>query len=314
MWRVQIRRRGFPSESATFRLKAQADAWAAEREGELVGSRHGIIPRRTVRQAIERYVIDECPKHRGERWERIRLAKILRTLDFAERELQSVTRDDIARWRDGMTLAPSSRCREYGLLRSVFAKCAREWGWIRESPFRLVSPPEAGKPRKRRVSDSEADAIVAALGYVRDTAPQTASHYVALAFLLGIETAMRKGEMLSLERAQVTGAIAHLLRTKNGDERDVPLSKAARAIIELLPDDGYLFPIAGGTADSLFRRARDKLGLDINFHDSRREGTTRLSKKVDVLTLAKITGHRDLKLLLRVYYAPDMADVATRLD
>lgn len=104
---MQIRRKGFPSESATFRLKAQADAWAIERECELVGSRHGIIPRRTVRQAVTRYMADECPKHRGERWERVRLAKILRNLEFADRDLQSVTKDDIAKWRDAMTLAPS---------------------------------------------------------------------------------------------------------------------------------------------------------------------------------------------------------------
>jgi hypothetical protein len=112
MWRALIRRKGFPPESATFRLKAQADAWAIERESELVGVRHGIIPRRTARQAIERYVAEVCPKHRGERWERIRLAKILRSLDFADRDLSAIGRAEIASWRDSMTeLAPSSAAR-----------------------------------------------------------------------------------------------------------------------------------------------------------------------------------------------------------
>jgi integrase len=315
MWRVQVRRRGFHSESATFRLKGQADAWAIEREGELVGSRHGIVPQRTVRQAVERYMADVCPKHEGRRWELLRLAKILRSLPFADRGLQSVSKDDVAKWRDGMTLAPSSCKREYGLLRAVFSTCIKEWGWLKDSPFRGLSPPKEGKPRKRRISDAEADAIVTALGYVRGVTPETASQFVAAAFLLGIETAMRKGEMLSLEREQVNGRIAHLLKTKNGDERDVPLSKAALAIIDRLPTDGYIFPIALGTADTLFRKARDKVGLQsINFHDSRREGTTRLAAKVYVLTLAKITGHKDVNLLLRVYYAPRMEDVAARLD
>ena len=48
--------------------------------------------------------------------------------------------------------------------------------------------------------------------------------------------------------------------------------------------------------------------------DLRREATTRLAKKLDVLTLAKVTGHRDLRVLSRVYYAPDMGEVAERLD
>ena len=33
-----------------------------------------------------------------------------------------------------------------------------------------------------------------------------------------------------------------------------------------------------------------------------------------LLELAKVTGHRDLRVLSRVYYAPDMQDVASKLD
>lgn len=314
-WRAQVRRKGHPSESATFTHKAQAEHWARERDSELTAARHGIIPRRTVRQAIERYTRDECPKHRGERWELVRLAKILRGLAFADRDLAAVSRADIASWRDGMTgLAPSSARREYGLLRAVFAVCVRDWGWLKESPFRGLSPPAEGLPRRRRVSDAEAEAIIAALGYVRGARPETASQFVAVAFLLALETAMRQGEILSATRDQVRGSVIHLPTTKNGAARDVPLSLAARALLELLPAEGYLFPVASTTADTLFRRARKAAGLeDLHFHDSRREGATRLAAKIDVLTLAKITGHRDLKVLLAVYYAPDMASVADDL-
>ena len=42
------------------------------------------------------------------------------------------------------------------------------------------------------------------------------------------------------------------------------------------------------------------------------EATSRLSKKVDVLTLAKITGHKDLNMLM-VYYDEDMSEVAKRI-
>lgn len=67
------------------------------------------------------------------------------------------------------------------------------------------------------------------------------------------------------------------------------------------------------TADVLFRRARDAAGIEgLRFHDSRREGTSRLLKKVDVLTLARITEHKDLNMLL-VYYQTDMAAVAEQI-
>ncbi|HHF5474929.1 TPA: tyrosine-type recombinase/integrase [Haemophilus influenzae] len=41
----------------------------------------------------------------------------------------------------------------------------------------------------------------------------------------------------------------------------------------------------------------------LHFHDTRRKALTRLSKKVDVMTLAKISGHKDISILQNVYYA-----------
>ena len=319
VWRVQVRRKGFRSESATFRLKAQAEAWAAEREGELVGMRHGMIPRRTVRQAIERYQEEVCPRHRGKRWELIRLTKILRGLEFADRDIGKVSKADIAAWRDqltapdedGFALASSSARREYGLLRAVFTICAKEWGWLRDSPFRSVSPPSEGIARTQRISDADAEALACGLGYAPGAKPETASQYVAYALLFAIQTAMRKSEILAIEPKHVNARVVHVPKTKNGEARDVPLTSAAKAILDIC---GNEFPVSSDSMDTLFRKARDKVGLlPIHFHDSRREGTTRLAAKVDVMTLAKITGHKDIKLLLRVYYAPSMADVALRL-
>jgi len=317
-YRVQIRRKGFPAESATFPVRAQAIEWAKLREAELVGSRHGIIPRRTVRQALVKYRDDVSPKHRGARWERVRIDKLLRELDFVDRQIGQVAPHDLAEWRDAAlkTLAPGSVRREYGILRAVFALAAREWGWLRESPFSRVSPPAEGEARKRRISDAEAGAIVAKLGYKRGTKPATSSQFTAVAFLLALETMMRQGEVLSLTRGQINApaSILTLPKTKNGDARDVPLSPAALKLLRLLPKAGRLFPISAGTCDTLFRRARDAAGIEgLHFHDSRREATTRLAKKLDVLQLASAGGWRDVNMLHRVYYSPSASEAAKRL-
>jgi len=314
-WRVLIRRKGHRAQSATFHTRAQADAWARIQEGELVGARQGLAPRRSVRQALERYRDEVAPKHRGARWEAIRIDKLLREIDWVERPLDGVGSDDIAAWRNAALtrLAPGSVRREYGLLRAIFATARDEWKWLRVSPFTGLQPPRASKPRSQRISDAEALELTQALGF-DGTPPTTASQYVAAAFLWCLATAMRQGEALSLERSAIAGKVAHLEKTKNGDERDVPLRPAALELLKLLPADGYLFPIAAGTCDALFRRARDAVKLRrIRFHDSRREATTRLAAQVDVMTLAKITGHRDIKTLLSTYYAPSMDDVAERL-
>jgi integrase len=140
---------------------------------------------------------------------------------------------------------------------------------------------------------------------------------VAVAFLLAIETAMRAGELMSLAPDQVhlSKRYVHLDKTKNGDSRDVPLSKEAVRLFGLLvPYQGRMFQLTSASLDALFRKARDAAGLDdLHFHDTRREATTRLSKRLEVMELAAMTGHRDLKTLLKVYYAPEPGVAARKL-
>ena len=47
--------------------------------------------------------------------------------------------------------------------------------------------------------------------------------------------------------------------------------------------------------------------------DTRGTALTHLSKKVDVLTLAKISRHKDLSLLLNVYFRETADQIAARI-
>lgn len=62
----------------------------------------------------------------------------------------------------------------------------------------------------------------------------TKNPYMRPLVLLALETAMRRGELLGLKWANVDlrRRVAHLPDTKNGDERDVPLSSRAVAVLE----------------------------------------------------------------------------------
>ena len=98
--------------------------------------------------------------------------------------------------------------------------------------------------------------------------------------------------------------------TKNGDARAVPLSGRAQKLIALCPS----YTIDGPMLDALFRKARKKAGLyGFTFHDSRATALTRMARSVDVLTLAKISGHRDVNMLSQVYYREKPEDIAKRL-
>lgn len=105
-----------------------------------------------------------------------------------------------------------------------------------------------------------------------------------------------------------------LPRTKNGDSRDVPLSKRAREILAALPrGDGPCFALHPGTRDALWRRAVKAARIeDLHFHDSRAEAIWRLSRVFGIMDLARITGHRNCNSL-QLYYNTTADELADRL-
>jgi integrase len=108
--------------------------------------------------------------------------------------------------------------------------------------------------------------------------------------------------------------VARLVETKNGTARDVPLSSEAVRLLEVLPKSDPVFALTSRQLDALWRKLRDRAGVEgLTYHDSRAEALTRLSKKVNVLDLARISGHKDIKMLM-TYYRETMTDIAKKLD
>lgn len=341
MWRAEIERRGLKPESRTFPTKAEAVAWATELEAEILAGRRGAVVRRTVAQALQRYALEVSPSKRGGQWEKVRLVKLERELGAAaDKYLEDLQPADLAAWRDralrgegpprprrrsdgGVTLlspkpiAGASVRREMGLLRAVFEVARKEWGWLRANPLDGVGRPANGRPRTRVFSVAEQERILLSLGYDRGLPAASVTQRVGAAFLWAIETGMRAGELLNLtwDQVLVEARYAQLDRTKNGDARDVPLSKTALAILDDLPRiNGAVFGVPTKSLDVLFRRARDRAGVEgATFHDARATFTTRTAKKLDILELARVLGHRDPRSLM-VYYRASASELAARLD
>ena len=60
-----------------------------------------------------------------------------------------------------------------------------------------------------------------------------------------------------------------------------------------------VFNLKPANASSLFRKYRIKAGInDLNFHDTRHETIMSLSKKLGVLELARMVGHRNISQLM----------------
>jgi integrase len=160
--------------------------------------------------------------------------------------------------------------------------------------------------------------MLSKLGYERDQMPKTLQQHLAAAFLLALETGMRQGEILGLTwgRVFLKERYVRLEDTKNGDARNIPLSSAAVRLLERQPRveaEPRCFPVASASADALWRKARKNAKIaDLKFHDSRHEAITRLAKKLDVLDLARMIGHRDPRSLM-IYYNATATELAARL-
>jgi integrase len=320
-WRAEVYRDG-RRLSATRATKAEALAWATATQAELDARKLSTIPPHTALEAFERYARDVSPTKRGARWEKIRLAKLGRTVSFRGMLLEDIRTPDIAAWRDSAIaggLAPSSVRREMVLLRSVFNRARREWHWMTGDPMAGVTYPAHGQHRTRRVSDAELAALALACGYGDDDQATTTTQRVGAAILFAIETGMRAGEIVGLRWLDIdrTERAARLPKTKNGASRAVPLSRAALALLDTLPPgepQAPAFAVTSASLDALFRRARARAGLeDLHFHDLRHEATTRLARRLAVLDLAAMIGHKDLRSL-QIYYNPTTAELAARLD
>jgi integrase len=319
-WRAEIAKNG-ARLSGTFESKAEAVAWAREKEAEL--GRGGMIApsanKKTFADALRRYQQEVSPTKRGARWEILRLAVIVK-LEWTSERIGRVTPDHVAKWRDGRleTVKPSTVNRELNLISAVFEHARREWKWIVINPVRDVRRPTNPRPRDRRITQAEENTMLRYLGYERDRVPITVQQHLAAAFLLALETGMRQGEILGLtwDRVFIKQRFVRLEVTKNGDVRNVPLSSDAVRLLELQPrllGETRCFQIESASADALWRKARNKAKIkNLRFHDSRHEAITRLAKKLDVLDLARMIGHRDPKSLM-IYYNATASELASRL-
>lgn len=319
-WRAEVCVNG-TRDSATFDTKAEARAWAAQREVDLrQDSRLGHKTTKTLRQVLERYR-DEVSVHRkGAKWETNRINAIIRDYEkLVNKRLSSISTDDFVHWRNDRLakVSPASVRREANLLSSALSVARTEWKWLGVNPMSDLKKPAKAAHRDRRISEDEQERLLLSMGH-SDATPSTYTQQVAVAFLFALETAMRAGEIYGLQWQHVNlqGRYVTLPDTKNGTKRHVPLSRRAVALLEQMRGihSQRVFTVSGDSASVLFAKARRRTQIaDLRFHDTRHEALTRLAKKLHVLDLARMVGHKDPRSLM-IYYNATATEIAQQLD
>jgi integrase len=339
-WQVRVRKQNFPDQTKTFRLRADAERWGREIETAMQQSvfiSSAESESTSVHSAFTRYLKEVSSKKKGGAKETGRIAA-LQALPFAQRSLASIRASDISEYidqREAEGMSPATIVRELALISHLFTKCRTAWKMTNlANPVALVEKPKINDARTRLPSSDELAAIIA----------ESESVELPNIINFAIETAMRRGELLGLQRkfVDVDRRVAHLPSTKNGSARDVPLSTKAIQIIKSQPArfDGKVFSLTPDAVTRAFERSRarareayekaiaeqhtgsttalkkrltcDLFLIDLRFHDLRHEAVTRLAPIFPMLDLMKITGHKDPKMVLR-YYKPDASTLALKL-
>lgn len=318
-WKAVIRRKGYPKKTKTFDTKREANAWAVAFENNLLqSSSENILKNITFEVLIRRYLAEETIKKKTADNESLTLKKFLRDFPYiARKHINEISALDVAQWKEEREklVKNSTINREWAGLSAIFTCAVKNWGLpIKQNPFKLVVRPKKDKPRNQRITDGEIETFMIALNYKIGDDIKEVSHKVAWCFLFAIETAMRLSEIVKLKNSDIEGRIALLRDTKNGDDRRVPLSKKALALIEYLPN-GLPIDISSSYCTCEFIKYRPPELQHIRFHDTRHEALTRMAKKIpNPMDLAKISGHKDLKILLNTYYNPDDDHLVSLLD
>ena len=334
--RAQIRLPNHPSESQTFNTLREAKAWAMRRELELrtVAGRSPL--KYSLGQAIDRYIADIAPKHKGGEFEIKRLRAVSKTLPLA-RPLAKF--DDVfwENWRDQRlkttkrndptkTLSTGTVRREMCDLALVF-KYAVKLKWITDNPFKNVERPPHGKARKIIITPEQIEAMFQSLNYTRGVRPSTSKQTVGAMFDLALETGLRSSEIVNLDWPRVffDKDYIHLDDTKNGDSRDVPMSPTTKIILKSMigfsPDK--VFDINHNNRDTIFRKARKSANLSgFTFHDARHTAATNIAAQMRhsdmppiqaVFEFCGMFGWRDIDEAL-TYFKPKASEVAKWLS
>ncbi|NIF90028.1 site-specific integrase [Burkholderia sp. Cy-637] len=364
-WEAQVRRRGYPAQSKTFNTKAEAEAWANMIESEM--SRGIWISRSeaeatTLFEALKRYEEEVSLLKKGAAQESS-IIKTCQAVDLAKRPLATVRSADIAKLRDEWlkNYKPATVLRRLAVLSHVFSIARKEWGMESLSnPVELVRKPQPNNARTRRIAAGDALTVApsgeepesergAQDGELERVARASGSALLPLIIWLAVETAMRRGEIVSLlwMHVDLNRCVVHLPSTKNGNARDVPLSSRAIGVLQVLKnsydakdnstengesDTDRVFEMRSDAVTRAFERAvararkiyvdecraaklkpDAKFLTDLRFHDLRHEATSRLASIFPMHELTKITGHKDPRMLMR-YYHPRAEDLAKKLS
>ena len=320
-YRVKIRLKGYPVQSATFERMTDARKWASSTESAIKEGRHfktSEAKRHTLTQLVDRYIRDVLPTKPKSK------AKQTALLEWWKSEIGSYALSDvspalIAECRDRLAVGittrgtqrnPATVVRYLAALSVCFTHAVKEWGWVDDSPMRKVKKPTESRGRVRFLADDERIRLLKAC-------KESSNPYLYPVVVLALSTGMRQGEIMGLtwDVVDLNRGRAILHETKNGERRAVAITGHALDLLKELGkvrriDSKLIFPSKENAPQkpqkpinlrAPWEAAVKKAELaDFHFHDLRHSAASYLAMNgASLAEIAEVLGHKTLQMVKR---------------
>ena len=318
-YEVKIRRAGIKPILKTFLTRTEAKRWSRSMETKLDKgdySDYSTASKVTLGDLFKRYISENKHKKKKQ-WknEEYRCSQLLAD-ELSNVNLLRFSTKHLAEYRDRRleeVQGPTFN-KDFNFISVVIQTALTEWEiYLPNNPCKIFKREPENQPRDRVLTFHEEERLL-------QGCQEHTNIYLKPAVAFSLETSIRKGELLGINRKHINweARTLTLYDTKNGEDRIIPLSEHAFHILATLPRqlNGTMFPFTADSLDKHFYRVRDKIGLvDFRWHDLRRSAISNMFqiRNYDLPTVQLLSGHKQPSVLLKVYTKLDPEQVARKL-
>lgn len=307
-YRVKVRLKGYPTQSATFERLTDAKKWAQHTEAAIREGRHfktAEAKKHTFDDLVKRYCLEVLPDY-NEHEQKDRKSKLKWwSKGIGHYVLADISASVISERKSELKRAPATIDKYLKNLSHVFSTAVNEWEWLEDNPVKKVKSPKLPRGRVRFLNDDERLKLL-------QSCENSSNRQLHICVILALSTGMRKGELMGLKWSDVNLGERFLIlhKTKNGERRRVPLAGYALQLLQEHSkvrrlDTELLFPSKNPEKSidlrKPFNKALEKAGIaDFRWHDLRHCTASYLAMNgASLAEIAEVLGHKTLQMVKR---------------